>query len=64
MAQTNKNRGLGAGGGPVKANEQIELITNSNTDVGQDGNYRLKMINDELHTQKLIAGTWTPLESI
>jgi len=48
----------------IESDKEVELIANSNTNAGEDGNYRLKMVNDKLQTQRLILSVWTPLEEI
>ena len=50
--------------GIIQPDGSTEFIADGNTRVGQDGNYRKKMVNGKLQTQKLILGVWTPLEEI
>ena len=50
--------------GIVQPDGTVEFISDGNTGVGQDGNYRKKMVGGKLQTQKLILGVWTPLDEI
>ncbi|MGR3177846.1 MAG: hypothetical protein ACUZ8E_07290 [Candidatus Anammoxibacter sp.] len=42
----------------------IEFISDANSSLGQDGNYRFEMVAGKLQTQKLIASVWTVMEEI
>ena len=50
--------------GIVQPDGSTEFISDGNTGVGQDGNYRKKMVDGKLQTQKLILSVWTALEQI
>lgn len=50
--------------GIIGLGKDLEFISDANTNPGQDGNYRFKMVAGKLQTQKLIASVWTAMEEI
>ena len=42
----------------------LEFISDANSSLGEDGNYRFKMVAGKLQTQRLDLGVWVALEEI